>query len=261
VVPVPVPVPGRSALEAPSRGGPAPAGPPLPSRRGRSRASAPSPSARRCNQGQLETPVANSSTGAPETGAVQRAVRLRRTHSCLSRASSLPLAHRIGPGPVGRPSSESFGSRLSPPGRPAKVQIDPLAGGAYHEPKSGVDRHAVGRRRDHSAGALGKMIYESADTGRGITTADARVHLVATGVHRSVSGTARSCTFVDEQYSPLTGKCSSRGGTEDRSCETGSAFHDSVSTGSPDVGCPPAPRGSRRRGPGGLASPTPSRSS
>ena len=155
---------------------------------------------------------------------------------------------------------EPCGSAPPSSGRPAKVQIDPLPGEAYHERKSGVDRHAVGRRRDHSAGAQGKMIYESADTGRGSSTANARVHLAAAGVRRSVSGAARSCTFVDEQYSPLTGKCSSRGGTEDRSCGTGSAFHNSVSTGSPDVGCPPAPRGSRRRGPGGLASPTPSRS-
>jgi hypothetical protein len=39
----------------------------------------------------------------------------------------------------------------------------------------------------------------------------------------------------------------------DRSCEGRRAGRNSPSTGSPDAGCPPAPRGGRRRGPGGLS--------
>ena len=149
------------------------------------------------------------------------------------------------------------GCRRVPPASTPEFRsgfIDQVFRSAYHVASSAVSRRRSRRCSGRPADHLGdphmhsqrgaKRCQRGSEPQGPVVRSTRRDTRLPTAVR--VPSVAESLYLTDIRASPHREQ-------QDRSCRNCVAVGNSTSTGSPDVGCPPAPRGSRRRGPGGYS--------
>jgi hypothetical protein len=158
---------------------------------------------------------------------------------------------------LGPASQAAAGAVESPPAPTPEFRsgfIDQVFRSAYHVPSSAVSRRRSRRCSGRPADHLGDPHMHSQRGAKRCQWGLGLRGIVAWPAHRDtrlptpvrVPSVAESLYLTDIRASPHREQ-------QDRSCRNRVTVGNSTSTGSPDVGCPPAPRGSRRRGPGGFS--------